>query len=235
MLKGAHTKVKIPTKYVKIVGVIVIAGALYWFSRSFLSVTPSEIRDWILSFGLLSPILYVVLYTIRPLLLFPASVLSLAGGLAFGAVMGTVYTIIGATLGAIVSFLAARKLGKNLANKEWKGNAKKVQTQMEKNGFQYVLLLRLIPIINFDLISYLAGVSKVRLSAFTLGTLLGIIPGTFAYNFLGSSLVGGNLTLIATAIIVFLLIMFIPILIRKKMKGKNLPDIEIEENNKKEE
>jgi uncharacterized membrane protein YdjX (TVP38/TMEM64 family) len=59
-------------------------------------------------------------------------------------------------------------------------------------GFFYVVTLRLIPLFNFDLISYTAGISKVRYQSFLFGTLLGIVPGTFAYNFLGSSFADGG-------------------------------------------
>jgi uncharacterized membrane protein YdjX (TVP38/TMEM64 family) len=189
---------------------------IIWFSRSTLQFDPQEIRNWILSFGLLAPLIYIVIYTIRPLIFFPASILSIAGGLAFGAAMGTVYTMIGATLGAILSFLLARKLGKRVTEKQWKGKFKKIQNQLEKNGFYYVLFLRFIPVLNFDLISYIAGVSSVRLTAFFFGTVIGIIPGTFAYNFLGSSLISGSPKVIITAIIMFLLVMLIPILIKKR-------------------
>ncbi|WP_409254098.1 TVP38/TMEM64 family protein [Bacillus sp. SCS-153A] len=197
-----------------------LVAFLVWFSHSFLSIGPTEIRDWILSFGIFSSIFYVVIYILRPLILFPASVLSIAGGLAFGAFKGTLYTIIGATGGAVLSFLVARYFGKNIAAKEWKGNKQKIQRQLEKNGFFYVLFLRFIPLFNFDLISYSAGLSKVRLSSFALGTFLGIIPGTFAYNFLGSSLVAGNPEILLLASAVFITLMIVPLLIRNKMKKK---------------
>jgi uncharacterized membrane protein YdjX (TVP38/TMEM64 family) len=92
---------------------------------------------------------------------------------------------------------------------ERKGNAKKIQAQIEVNGFLYVLLFRFIPVFNFDLISYLAGISKVRLSSFFFGTLIGIIPGTFAYNFLGSSMISSNPMIIITAVIVFVVLTFV--------------------------
>ncbi|OZM57512.1 TVP38/TMEM64 family protein [Lottiidibacillus patelloidae] len=202
--------------YSFIVAIIVIS--IISLSRTSLQFDPKEIRTWILSFGFFAPLIYIVIYTIRPLLFFPASILSIAGGLAFGALMGTLYTIIGATLGAVLSFIIARKLGKNVTNKEWKGNFQKIQTQLEKNGFYYVLFLRFIPVLNFDLISYIAGVSSVRLSAFFFGTLLGIIPGTFAYNFLGNSFISGSPKVILTASIVFILIMIIPIFIKKRIE-----------------
>lgn len=200
----------------------VLAVALViWLSRSVFDVNAEDLRNWILSFGLWAPLVYIIAYTIRPLIFFPASVLSIAGGLAFGAWMGTLYTIIGATLGAALSFIVAKTVGKSLVKKQWTGNAAKIQTQMEQNGFLYVLLFRLIPVINFDLISYLAAIAKVRFVSFALATLIGIIPGTFAYNFLGSSFVSGNPQIIAAAVAVFIVLTVVPILIRNRWAKKN--------------
>ena len=200
----------------------VLAVALViWLSRSVFDVNAEDLRNWILSFGLWSPLVYIIAYTIRPLIFFPASVLSIAGGLAFGAWMGTLYTIIGATLGAALSFIVAKTVGKSLVKKQWTGNAAKIQTQMEQNGFLYVLLFRLIPVINFDLVSYLAAIAKVRFVPFALATLIGIIPGTFAYNFLGSSFVSGNPQIIAAAVAVFIVLTVVPILIRNRWAKKN--------------
>lgn len=200
----------------------VLAVALViWLSRSVFDVNAEGLRNWILSFGLWAPLVYIIAYTIRPLIFFPASVLSIAGGLAFGAWMGTLYTIIGATLGAALSFVVAKTVGKSLVKKQWTGNAAKIQTQMEQNGFLYVLLFRLIPVINFDLVSYLAAIAKVRFVPFALATLIGIIPGTFAYNFLGSSFVSGNPQIIAAAVAVFIVLTVVPILIRNRWAKKN--------------
>jgi uncharacterized membrane protein YdjX (TVP38/TMEM64 family) len=96
---------------------------------------------------------------------------------------------------------------------------KKIQQQLEQRGLLYVLLLRLIPLFPFDLISYISGISKVRFKAFFIGTLFGIIPGTFAYNLLGSSFAEGQWQDILIAIIVFLLAIAIPIGFRKRLEG----------------
>jgi uncharacterized membrane protein YdjX (TVP38/TMEM64 family) len=208
--------VKNSPKWLKITALLIILVTLIWYGRTQLNLDAAEIRDWILGFSFWAPIVYMLIYTVRPLIFFPASVLSITGGLAFGAGMGTMYTVIGATSGAVLSFLVARKLGKNIANKEWKGRGQVIQTQLEKNGFFYVLLLRFIPLFNFDLISYSAGISKVRFRSFLFGTLLGIIPGTFAYNFLGSSLISGSPKIIIWGIFVFTILTVIPIWIRKK-------------------
>ena len=209
---------QVPT-WLKIILLIAIVSLFLWFNQSVLRFAPSDIRRWIVDFGWIAPIIYVALYTIRPLILFPASILSLAGGLAFGALWGTVLTVIGATAGAVLSFVAARYLGKNLVRKEWKGNMGKVALQMEKQGLLYVLLMRLIPLFPFDLISYMCGVAKVRFRSFFVGTFFGIIPGTFAYNFLGSSFVDGGVRDISIAVSVFLAALAIPVVFRKKLEG----------------
>lgn len=208
----------------KWLSIFIVISLVIWFSRSFLDVDVEDLRKWILSFGLWAPLIYIIIYTVRPLIFFPASVLSIAGGLVFGAWLGTLYTIIGATSGALLSFYVAKTLGKKLVKKEWSGKAAKIQQQMETNGFLYVLLFRLIPVINFDLISYLAAFAKVRFIPFALATLIGIIPGTFAYNFLGSSFISGNPKIIILAAVVFSLLTVVPILIRNHWTKKQPQD-----------
>ncbi|MGA9288427.1 MAG: TVP38/TMEM64 family protein, partial [Anaerobacillus sp.] len=83
---------KQPKTWFKWIGIIAGVVLLISFSRTYLDFRVEEIRDWILSFGILAPIVYMIIYTIRPLIFFPASVLSIAGGLAFGALFGTIYT-----------------------------------------------------------------------------------------------------------------------------------------------
>lgn len=211
-------------------GILVLFSiiGLLWFNQRYLQLHPQVLREWILSYGWISPFIFMILYTMRPLILFPASVLSLAGGLAFGAVWGTVYTIIGATCGAVLSFWVARKLGHNLVKKEWTGKAGVIQQQLEERGFFYVLLLRLLPIFNFDLISYLSGISKVRFTSFLLATLTGIIPGTFAYNYLGSSFADGSMKNMIFAALLFLSIIFFSFMIGRVYKKRSGIDSKME-------
>lgn len=218
MKKGTAPKIG---KWLLIAASIVL---IVWLSRSIFDIDANGIRRWILSFGFWAPAIYMLIYTIRPLVFFPASVLSIAGGLAFGAWQGTLYTIIGATFGAMLSFAIAKTVGKGQVRKEWTGNARKIQSQMEQNGFLYVLLFRFIPVINFDLISYAAAFAKVRFVPFALATLIGIIPGTFAYNFLGSSFISGNPQIMILAVVVFTILTVVPILIRNKWNKKQLLD-----------
>ncbi|WP_421379768.1 TVP38/TMEM64 family protein [Bacillus salacetis] len=195
-----------------------IIASLIIVNQTVFDISPEAIKAMILSIGIWAPVLFVLLYTLRPLLLFPASVLSLAGGLAFGPALGTALTVTGATLGAALSFFVARMIGKGRWQGKQSGKAELIQEKLEKNGLFVVLLLRLIPLFNFDLISYTAGASKVRFTHFMIGTVIGIIPGTFAYNFLGSTTTSESALLIAGAIAFFLILTIVPLLFRNKIK-----------------
>lgn len=198
---------------------IAAVGTVYWISRSVFQIDVKEVRSWILSFGIGAPLIYMAVYTIRPLVLFPASILSIAGGLSFGPWMGTLYTVIGASLGAMLSFAVAKKLGESFSKREWPENRKKIQLQMERNGFFYVLALRLFPGFSFDLVSYSAAIAKVRFIPFAVATVMGIIPGTFALNFLGSSFISGNPVIIAGAVALFILLTSVSVVIRNRWNG----------------
>ncbi|WP_241156703.1 TVP38/TMEM64 family protein [Bacillus sp. FJAT-42376] len=195
-----------------------VIGLLFWLNERYLNLNPGMIKDWILSLGAAGPLVFILVYTFRPLILFPASILSLAGGLAFGSVYGFIYTLIGAAGGALVAFFLSKAFGaKVVPDSEKIESVKKI---IEKNGFLYVLVLRILPIVNFDLISYAAGLTSIRWAPFLAATVVGIMPGTFAYNFLGSSFTSDNQSILIIAIVIFALLALIPIIFRKKIKQR---------------
>lgn len=171
-----------------------------------------------LSFGWIAPVLYIAMYIARPFILFPASILSMAGGLAFGTWFGMLYTLVGAVTGAVLSFLVARKIGGGFFRGKADPRLSKIETAMERRGFMMVLLLRIAPFVPFDLVSYAAGVARVPLRAFLPATVIGTLPGTFAYNFLGASLSKGSWKEILIACCVFAVALAVPFLFRRKVQ-----------------
>lgn len=150
-------------------------------------VTPERVRTFVLSFGLWAPVVYVAAYG-QPIVPLPASVMTITGGLAFGPLGGTVAALGGATLRAGSQFLVARLLGREAVAKLLKGKVAALDEQIGRHGFKTVLLIRLIPNLPFDVQNYGLGFSQVRFSPYALGTFLGMIPGSFAYVYLGYSL-----------------------------------------------
>ena len=133
--------------------------------------------------------LFISLYTFLTIIGIPGTVLTVAGGLAFGLVWGTFLSVIGATLGALGAFWTARYLLRNLAEKKF-GEYQLLcylQKAVKQHPFRFVLTLRFVPITPFNLINFLFGLTPLHWLPYTLGTFLGILPGTFAYTWLGVS------------------------------------------------
>ncbi|QBP42285.1 TVP38/TMEM64 family protein [Paenisporosarcina antarctica] len=145
--------------------------------------------DYVRELGIWGMLLYVIVYTIRPLFFFPATLLTLFGGYTFGPFLGTALDIVGAGSGAVLAFLVARYLGREKIEKFVKGKKiERFDQSIQNNGFIVVLYLRLIPLIPFDSINYSLGLSSIKLKSYMAATYLGIIPGAFVLNYIGSSL-----------------------------------------------
>lgn len=177
------------TTALKVVAVLAIVLALLaWQHYAKQSFTPEAIRDWVKSFGNISPLVYFVIYAIAPLLFFPGSVLTAAAGLIWGWKFAFLLVTIGANTGANLAFLLGRRLGQKRVQKLTAGKYEKYEEKIADAGFQTILFLRLVPLVPFNVLNYGAGVSGVRWRDYALGSFLGMIPGTFVYVYIGSNL-----------------------------------------------
>jgi uncharacterized membrane protein YdjX (TVP38/TMEM64 family) len=132
---------------------------------------------------------FIAIYIIQTALSLPgAAILSLAAGAIFGAVMGTMYVNIGATVGATLAFLVARYLFHDVIQKKFGPRLEKINRELETRGFNYLLFLRLVPLFPFFLINLGSGMTNMPLRTFILGTVVGIIPGSFVFCNAGASL-----------------------------------------------
>lgn len=152
----------------------------------------ASVKAFVLSFGPLAPIAYILMFTLVPLTLFPDAILAIASGTVFGVFWGSVYTIIGAICGSTLSFCIARLIGREFVMKLARHKADWFEEGVEKQGFLIILLLRLVPLIPFDLISYGAGLSKIKYADFLFATFIGIIPGVVIYVNLGDQVFNVN-------------------------------------------
>lgn len=201
-----------------IIAIVLLVFGTATLIYQWIDLRPSEIRNYIVQFGWLAPLVYILLFTVRPLILFPTSVLSVAGGLAFGTLPGVVYTVVGATLSALVAYYIAIRFGDRFLHHFETSSYEKVQHKIEEDGFFYVLILRLIPLVNFDLVSYASGLAKVNVLAYLFATVIGMIPGAFANNFLGSSIASGDWMLIALAFGIMLVLTLVATVFREPIK-----------------
>ncbi len=181
---------------------------------------PSEIKYYVNSFGVLSPIVYVVLLTLLPLLFFPDSVLVIAGGMIFGLGKGIILTSIGSFLGATVSFYISRVLGQKIVSRFIKGKSVNFEKYSKQSGFFIILMLRLIPLFPFKVVSYSAGLSNITFKEFTIATVIGSLPGIIVYTNLGdkSTDIGSNRFYMSICLVI--LLFALSILLKNKFSKK---------------
>ncbi len=133
--------------------------------------------------------LFVGIYLVQTALSLPgAAILTLAAGGIFGVITGTLLANLGATLGATLAFVLVRYLFGETVRRKFGGRLERLNRELEHEGLHYLLFLRLVPLFPFFLINLAAGLTRLPLRTFFLGTLLGIVPGSFVYANAGASL-----------------------------------------------
>ena len=161
-----------------------------WYARAN-QLTPFETVQALLDFfagNLWGPLIYILVYAIRPLILFPSTLLTLAGGFVFGPVLGVVYTIVASNISSTIAFFVGRYFGGGLFKDDGSDNwVQRYARRMRENSFETVMVMRFI-FLPYDAVSYLAGFLRIRYWLFILATALGSIPGTLAFIGFGASI-----------------------------------------------
>lgn len=168
-----------------------VAGALYAFPR--LTEWTVSVVDWIRDAGSVGVLLYAAVYVVATLLLLPGSVLTAGAGFAYGPLLGTLLVSPVSVVAAALSFLLGRGLAREWVERKLRGKFGDgkwlaVDRAVRANGFRIVLLLRLSPVVPFNALNYLLGLTNVRFRDYVAGSFFGMLPGTFLYVYLGSAL-----------------------------------------------
>jgi uncharacterized membrane protein YdjX (TVP38/TMEM64 family) len=146
--------------------------------------TPNQIAralaEGLRAAGPWAPILFILLYAIWVTLFLPAIVVSIAGSLLFPLFPATLTIILGATLGASLSFYVARLAGGDFVTGLLRGRLAAWEEGLSRNGFLFIFYLRLL-YAPFTYVNFAAGLTRIGFRDFFWGTLLGIIPGSFIF------------------------------------------------------
>lgn len=148
----------------------------------------ARLRAWIAAAGPWGPVVYVLLYTLAIVLLVPGSLLALSAGLAYG-LWGLPLALSGATAGAALSFLAGRHLVGAWLRRRSDGHPilQAVEGAVTEGGWRFVAMVRLSPLLPFNLLNYYFAVTRISFRRYLAGTFLGIIPGTAVNVLLASA------------------------------------------------
>jgi uncharacterized membrane protein YdjX (TVP38/TMEM64 family) len=133
------------------------------------------------------PLVYVLVYALRPLAFFSATVITLLAGAIWGPVLGVLFTIVAANISATVAYLLGRLLGQGVIDEsQSEGIIARYASRMRDNSFETILIMRFI-FLPYDLVNYLGGFLHIAYKPFILATILGSLPGTITFVLAGSS------------------------------------------------
>ena len=183
------------------------------------------LENWVQQAGSAGPIVFMLIYIIGTIFFLPGSVLTLAGGALFGPVLGTFYNLTAATIGAMISFLAARYLAHDWVEAKTGGRLKQLKQGVEAEGWKFVAFVRLVPLFPFNLLNYALGLTRIKFSHYSMATYLCMLPGAIAYTYLGyasrEAIAGGEglvqKIMLATALLA--VVGFLPSLIGRLRRG----------------
>lgn len=171
---------------VALLGTAYATGLTDYFSLEALQSNKAAIDSYVAQNFVLAGVIYFFVYAIAVSVSFPgASFLTLAGGAIFGWFWGGTFTVFAATAGASIIFLIAKgALGDTLEQKAGK-RLSKLRDGFQADAFNYLLTLRIAPVVPFWITNIAPALFGLDLKRYVLATFLGIIPGTYAFAFIG--------------------------------------------------
>ena len=202
---------------VAVVGVAVLS--------SYEGFDPARLEDAVRAQGAFAPLAFVAAFAVATIVFLPGSVFGLAAGVLFGPWWGGLWNLLGGTLGAAAAFLIARYVAGGWVAGKVQGGLKRIFDAVEDEGWRFVALTRLVPVVPFNMLNYVLGLTRIPLAQYVLATLVCMAPGAAAYAWLGyagraalsgdaAALRYGALGLAALAVIAFL-----PRLVRRMRPG----------------
>ncbi len=174
--------------YAKIGALVLVVAALVVAARMLPFAEWLEVlNEWVRGLGPTGLLIYSAVYAVAAVLLLPGSLLTAAAGAVFGLLPGFATVLLGATAGAALAFLVSRHLARRRVESwiEAKPRFAAVDKAVAKEGWKIVFLTRLSPIFPFNFQNYAYGLTKISFWHYTLASLIGMIPGSFLYVYIG--------------------------------------------------
>ena len=170
-----------------VVGIVAVAAAIVAVRLLPVGEWLTAFQGWVKGFGVWGLALYALVYAVCTVAFVPGSILTLGAGAIFGLAQGFATVLVGASLGATAAFFLARGALRSRIAGMTAGNPRfaALDRAIAKDGGKIVFLVRLAPIFPFNLVNYAFGLTGVRPAAYVLATVTGMIPGGFAYVYLG--------------------------------------------------
>ncbi|MCE2413551.1 TVP38/TMEM64 family protein [Candidatus Poribacteria bacterium] len=214
---------------IKILITVGVVAGVYLVLRSY-GVTDDirlenvpKIKTWVASFGRIAPLVYIGLYLVSTVFFLPGSPVTILAGFVFGPLWGVFYASVASIISVSVAFLIARYVARDLVEGWVKDNAqfRKIDEQVEEEGWRILMFTRLVPIFPFNLQNYAYGLTSIRFTTYVLVSAIFMLPGTAVFVQLGGAFVSGEgntlktLLYLGIAGVLMLLLSLIPRVLKK--------------------
>lgn len=217
-------RIKFPLRWLGIATLVIIAFALFQRYELHRFVNSAALQKWIAPLGPWAPVAFIGTFIVAMALIFvPYSMMCVVGMLLFGSAWGTLWSVIGATLGGTVVFLGSRWLGQNLLERKQQDPKWRVLNQrLKKDGFYYLLLVRTLSILPFNLLNVASALTGIKLRDFILASVIGLPPSAFVYGFGAKLLVDPTTPKTTLYIVVGVALIFIvtPLVFRQSRRAR---------------
>ena len=219
-----------PSKFSKLKYVLLTVAImliLYLIVEVSLLADPEIIRSFILKFGILAPLALIFLQIFQSMIsIIPSQITTIAAGYIFGPILGLIYSLIGSFIGSAIIFLISRKYGEKLALKFFpKKEISHFHTFFKQKRSQALFLARIAPIFPNDLVSFSAGLTRIKFLKFNLISSLGFLVQIMILSYFGSGLAKGEVNILVIIISILVGILLVIVLFKKKIKELIIKDL----------
>lgn len=178
----------------KIIGLVGLIVVVFLLANQFSLVDKLKdinvLQVWFQNLGVVGYIVYIFVYILVAVFMFPAAAMTIAAGITFGSIPGAILALTGASIGACVAFIIAKYVARDLIVSKFSGNTvfKKIEKGVAENGTSFLILTRLVPIFPYNIQNYAYGVTSMNVVTFGLVSFITMAPGAFIYAFMAGEI-----------------------------------------------
>lgn len=211
-----------------IVLVVLVIFLAYQFGFVDFLTDIAGLRAYLENLGWVGYLIFILLSVVVAVFLLPGQFLAIVGGLAYGGLLGGTLTIIGASLGASISFIIGKYVARDYILRRFGNDAtfQKIEKGVSENGISFLIFTRLVPIFPYAIQSYAYAMTPMSVKKFSLISFATMVPASFIYAFMASEIAskGVSLTLLlelTAAGVLLALLAYLPKRFSKKIKQLN--------------
>lgn len=220
MQRGRGFKIAVGVLFPLFIVAVVVLAIVFRSSWMAFFSSRTDVQEWIASYGAVAPLIYIAVQVFQVVIfIVPGEVIQITGGYLFGIGLGTLYSLIGITVGSGIDFYMARLLGRSFVEGVFGENqVARFDAFTSSRGPQTAFfLLFVIPGIPKDVLVYVAGISRMRFGQFLLVTMAGRLPGILGSAVIGDSVAAGRWVLGAVIFGVSCLLFVLGVVFRRRL------------------